>query len=221
MTSTARSTARPSPPHGVLGQVSGADVRAALAERHPPGAALALLSHQLASACLALARRFHRGGKLIVFGNGGGSTDAQHIAVEFVHPVIVGKRALPALSLTNDPSILTGISSGAGFSRIFADQIMLLADPQDIALGVSADGSCQNVLAGLAVARELGLLTVGLAGGGGGQMAEPGQLDHCLVMAADDPELIKEVQVTTYHMLWELTHVFLEQPGLIELGSTQ
>ena len=74
----------------------------ALEQRVKPVEALADDAAQVATACHAMAVRFHRGGKLVCFGSGGPSTDAQHIAVEFVHPVIVGKRALPAISLTGD-----------------------------------------------------------------------------------------------------------------------
>src|ERR1700754_207884 len=82
--------------------------------REEPVVALAEDAAAVALACHAIAVRFHRGGKLIVFGNGGPSTDAQHVAVEFVHPVIVGKRALPAISLTDDVATVTGVANDAG-----------------------------------------------------------------------------------------------------------
>ena len=169
----------------------------------------------VARACHDMARRFHAGGKLIVFGNGGPSTDAQHVAVEFVHPVIVGKRALPALSLTSDVATVTGIARGAGIDEVFAHQVRCLGEPDDIALGISADGDCENVLRGLVEADRRGLLSIGLAGGEGGAMAATG-LDHVLVAHSDDPRVVKEVHVTIYHVLWELVHVFLEQPGVWE-----
>ena len=99
-----------------------------------------------------MARRFAAGGKLIVFGSGAAATDAQHLAVEFVHPVIVGKRALPALSLAADVATLTGVASRDGVREVFARQLRLLADPGDIALGLYADGRCELVGAGLAAA---------------------------------------------------------------------
>ena len=73
----------------------------------------------VAAACHDMAIRFHRGGKLVVFGTGGASTDAQHVAVEFVHPVIVGKRALPAISLTSDIATITGVAAQQGMTEIF------------------------------------------------------------------------------------------------------
>ncbi|MCP2250462.1 D-sedoheptulose-7-phosphate isomerase [Lentzea aerocolonigenes] len=163
-------------------------------------------AEEIARVCLRMAERFRAGGKLVVFGNGGPSTDAQHVAVEFVHPVIVGKRALPAVSLTSDVATLTGVAVREGFAETFAHQVRCLGEPSDIALGLSADGECENVLRGLAVARERGLLTVALAGGGGGRL----EADHVLATASTDPLVVKEIHVTAYHLLWELTHVFLE-----------
>ncbi len=165
-----------------------------------------------------MAVRFHRGGRLIVFGTGGPSADAQHVAVEFVHPVIVGKRALPAISLTADVATVTGIAERDGVDAIFAHQLRYLAEPADIALGISADGDNGSVLAGLVLAKELGLLTVALVGGDGGRIAAAHAADHLLTVASADPCVIKEMQVTTYHVLWELVHVFFEQPGVLDPG---
>jgi D-sedoheptulose 7-phosphate isomerase len=186
-----------------------------LDRRTAPLEDLAAHARDVAETCHAMAVRFHTGGKLVVFGNGGPSTDAQHIAVEFVHPVIVGKRALPAISLTADVATLTGIANRAGLEEVFAHQIRFLAEPADIALGLSTDGNCANVLRGLEQARELGLLTVALVGGDGGGIARAGVADHMLIARSDDPRVVKEVHVTTYHILWELVHVFFEQPGVL------
>ena len=186
--------------------------------RADPTRALAGQADAVAAACHAMAVRFHRGGKLVVFGVGGSSTDAQHVAVEFVHPVIVGKRALPAISLTTDVATVTGIAEQAGVAAIFAHQIRFLAGPADIALGISADGNCASVLAGLVTAKELGLLTVALAGGDGGAIAASPAVDHTLLASSDDPRLVKEMHVTIYHVLWELVHVFFEQPGVLAPG---
>jgi D-sedoheptulose 7-phosphate isomerase len=187
----------------------------AFARRRDPGLALVDQSERVARACHDMAVRFHRGGKLVVFGNGAASTDAQHVAVEFVHPVIVGKRALPAVSLTNDPATLTAIASSRGFDEVFAAQLRLLADPTDIALGMSADGNDTNVRRGLETAHEAGLLTVALVGGDGGAIAGSPAVDHVVTARSDDPAVVKEVHVTVYHVLWELVHVFFEHRGLL------
>jgi D-sedoheptulose 7-phosphate isomerase len=199
------------------GQDSDQAVRA-FERRIGPARELAAQADAVAAACHAMAVRFHRGGRLVVFGTGGASTDAQHVAVEFVHPVIVGKRALPAFSLTTDVATVTGVAARDGMDAIFAHQIRYLAAADDIALGITADGNCPSVLGGLAAARERGLLTIGLAGGNGGALRDSPAVDHLLVTASTDPRVVKELQVTAYHVLWELVHVFFEQPGVLAPG---
>ena len=196
----------------------GAEANRLFELRADPARALAGQADAVAAACHAMAVRFHRGGKLVVFGAGGPSTDAQHVAVEFVHPVIVGKRALPAISLTTDVATVTGIAERDGVAAIFAHQIRFLADPADIALGISADGNSVSVQAGLQAAADLGLLTIALVGGDGGRIAASTAVDHLLLAASDDPRVVKEMHVTTYHVLWELVHVFFEQPGVLAPG---
>src|SRR5947209_1164630 len=169
---------------------------------------------RIAEACWAMAKRFHQGERLLAFGNGAWATDAQHVSVEFVHPVIVGKRALPALALTNDSATLSGLMAGGDRDMPFVRQLKVLARPQDIAMGFSPDGSCTNVVAALEVARQMGLLTLGLAGGDGGQLKQT-QLDFCFVVQTDDPLVIQETHETLYHILWELVHIFFEHEGLL------
>jgi D-sedoheptulose 7-phosphate isomerase len=201
---------------------SGARARRLFGLRDGAADDLAGQAEAVAAACHAMAVRFHQGGRLVVFGTGGPSADAQHVAVEFVHPVIVGKRALPAISLTADVATVTGIAERAGMSAIFSHQLRYLARPADIALGIStlgiaAGGDSPSVVAGLETARELGLLTVALVGGDGNQQA--GKIaDHVLVAGSADPRVVKEMHVTMYHVLWELVHVFFEQPGVLGPG---
>ncbi len=194
------------------------EVSALFERRAAPVLELAEQAGAVAATCHAMAMRFHRGGKLVVFGTGGQSTDAQHVAVEFVHPVIVGKRALPAISLTSDIATITGVAARDGMAGIFAHQIRFLAGPADIALGISADGSCPSVLAGLQAGRELGLLTIALIGGQGGAIGASPAVDHVLATSCTDPRIVKEMHVTAYHVLWELVHVFFEQPGVLGPG---
>lgn len=172
---------------------------------------------RIAEACWAMAGRFHKGGRLLTFGNGAWATDAQHVSVEFVHPVIVGKRALPALALTNDSATLSGLMAGGDTGMPFVRQLKVLARPQDIAMGFSPDGNCTNVVAALTIAKHMGLLTLGLAGGDGGLLGQMRQteLDFCFVVRAGDPLVIQETHETLYHVLWELVHVFFEHEGLL------
>jgi len=211
---------RPGPSPSAGGGADGPDdtVTALFGVREAPVSDFAEQAEAAAVACHAMAARFHEGGKLITFGTGGSSTDAQHVAVEFVHPVIVGKRALPAIALTTDVATVTGVAARDGVAGIFAHQIRYLAEPADIALGLSADGNCPSVLAGLREARERGLLTIALAGGDGGAIAASPDVDHLLLARSADPRIVKELQVTAYHVLWELVHVFFEQPGLLAPG---
>ncbi len=197
---------------------SSGDAASRIERRAAPTRDFADQAAAVAAACHDMAVRFHQGGKLLVFGTGGSSTDAQHVAVEFVHPVIVGKRALPAISLTSDVATVTGVAAQEGMAGIFAHQLRYLAGPADIALGISADGNCAGVLAGLLTARDLGMLTIGLVGGEGGAIGASPGLDHVLVARSDDPRIVKEMHVTAYHVLWELVHVFFEQPGILAPG---
>ena len=158
---------------------------------------LAREQDRLARACLDLARAFARGGTLLAHGAGAARTDAAHVAVEFMHPVIVGKRALPALALPGDG---TGTAALRGLAR-----------GDDVAL-VIAHGPAGDVARGfLAAAGERGLLRLALVGTGG----EPPDADHVFVVPSDDPQVVQEVQETAYHVLWELVHVFFEHPGLL------
>ncbi|HEY9413754.1 MAG TPA: SIS domain-containing protein [Pseudonocardia sp.] len=182
-------------------ELTAAQAAAMFARRVSPARALAADADAIALTCRAMASRFERGGRLVVFGDGDSDCDAAHVVVEFVHPVIVGKRALPALALPG-PDLTT--------------QIELFAEPRDIALGVSTGPGDGQVADALRVARGAGLLTVGLFGGGSapgiqtGPGADSEPAEHLFVVASTDPLVVKEVQVTTYHLLWELVHVFAE-----------
>jgi D-sedoheptulose 7-phosphate isomerase len=187
----------------------------AFARRRDATRALGEDAERIAAACHDIAARFRRGGRLISFGNGAATADAAHLAVEFVHPVVVGKPALPALSLVTDAAVLTGIARRSGFDDTFAAQLRTEAGPDDVAVGISVDGGCRNVALALTEAHERGLLTVALVGGDGAPVASVPGLDHLLRARSSDPAVVKEIHVTAYHVLWELVHVFLERPGAL------
>ena len=168
----------------------------------------------IAEACWAMARRFFQGGRLLAFGNGAQATDAQHVSVEFVHPVIVGKRALPALALTNDSATMSGIMAKGNTDTLFVHQLQVLARSQDIAMGFSLDGNDANVLEALNLAKRMGLLTLCLTGGDGGLSKET-EIDFNFVIQSHDPFVIQETHETLYHVLWELVHIFFEHEGLL------
>ncbi len=169
---------------------------------------------RIAEACWAMARRFFQGGRLLAFGNGAQATDAQHVSVEFVHPVIVGKRALPALALTNDSATMSGLMAKGNTDKLFVYQLQVLARSQDIAMGFSLDGNDANVLDALNLAKRMGLLTLCLTGGDGGLSKEI-EIDFDFVIQSHDPFVIQETHETLYHVLWELVHIFFEHEGLL------
>ena len=173
------------------------------------------------SASWALARAFHDGRKLLVCGNGGSATDAQHIAVEFMHPVTVGRRALPAVCLTNDMAMVTAVANDVGFDDVFTRQIIALAGAGDVLLGVSTSGNSENLLHAFATARRMNLVTVGLAGGDGGRMAamlSDGLLDHCLTVPTSSTHRIQETHVALYHVMWDMVHTFLQHASSAGAG---
>ena len=170
---------------------------------------------QVSQASFAIAQRFQHGGRLLVFGSGRATTDAQHVSVEFVHPVIVGKRALPAIALTNDIASVMGLMQSAGVDEIFAQQVRLLGRHDDIALGLTTDGDDASVLRALEAAHAKDMLTIGMCGAGGRAMARTSTIDFCFVVPSDNPHVVQEVQETVYHILWETVHVFFEHKGLL------
>jgi D-sedoheptulose 7-phosphate isomerase len=191
----------------------------AFEQRQAATTALADEAGTVAATCRAMAARFAAGGRLLTFGNGAAASDAAHLAGEFVHPVIVGKRALPALSLVNDPATLTAVLATEGPDEVFAAPLRCLAVPGDIALGLSPDGNCADVARALGAAHARGLLTVALAGGDGGRLAGSADVDHLVLARATDPAVVKEIHVTIYHVLWELVHVFLDDPDSLREGA--
>ena len=157
-------------------------------------------SERLARLCHRMAERFARGGRLIAFGRSPAArSDVRHVAVEFVHPVIVGKRALPAIGL-------------AGEGGDLAEQVALVAEPDDIAIGFGADEDGGEAVAALALARERGCITLAFAPAGAEWAFEP---------PGADAALRQELVETLYHVLWELVHVFFDHRGLLEGRSAR
>jgi D-sedoheptulose 7-phosphate isomerase len=163
----------------------------------------------LLAAARTLARRFAGGGRLFTMGNGGSSCDAAHIAVEFLHPVTAGRPALPAVNLTADVAMLSAVGNDLGFEHVYVRQLVAQARAGDALLGVSTSGNAANLLAAFAKAKEMGVATIGLAGGDGGRMRAAGLVDHCLVVPSASIHRIQECHVAAYHILWDLVHTLL------------
>lgn len=174
---------------------------------------------QILASSLQMARAFHRGRKLLVCGNGGSATDAQHIAVEFMHPITVGRKALPAICLANDVAMMTAVANDVGFADVFSRQIIALGKDADVLIGISTSGNSKNLVNAFALARQMHITTIGFAGGDGGEMAElklAGLLDYCLIVPTSSIHRIQETHVALYHIMWDVVHTFLQHRGLME-----
>jgi D-sedoheptulose 7-phosphate isomerase len=170
------------------------------------------------AASLQMAKAFQRGHKLLVCGNGGSATDAQHVAVEFMHPITVGRKALPAICLTNDMAMVTAVANDVGFDDIFSRQIIALASPGDVLLGISTSGNSENLAHAFATARRMKLTTIGFGGGDGGKMKQlhsNGLLDVCLTVPTSSIHRIQETHVALYHIMWDMVHTFLQHKALV------
>lgn len=163
----------------------------------------------LVGAAKAIAGVYRRGGRLFSMGNGGSSCDASHVAVEFVHPITVGRPALAAINLVADLAMISAVGNDIGFDHIFARQIAAQGRAGDGLIGISTSGNSANLIAAFAKAKEIGIATIGLAGGDGGKMKTPGVVDHCLVVPTTSIHRIQESHVTAYHILWDLVHTLL------------
>ncbi len=149
------------------------------------------------------------GGKILLCGNGGSAADAQHIAAEYVGRYKRERRALPALALTTDTSILTAIGNDYGIEQIFARQIAALGQAGDILFALSTSGNSPNIIAAARVARELGLFVVGLTG------MQPSLLqrecDLCLRVSSADTPRVQQTHIALLHVICELTDTAFER----------
>jgi D-sedoheptulose 7-phosphate isomerase len=149
-----------------------------------------------------IAESLRSGGKVLTFGNGGSAADAQHLAGELVGRFLKDRPALAAVALTTDPSVITAIGNDMGYDAVFRRQVEALGRPGDVAVGISTSGRSPNVVEALRVARERGLLTVGLTGGGGGRL---GGLVHYLIdVPHHGTPRIQEVHGMVVHILCEI-----------------
>ncbi len=170
----------------------------------------------LIEAARAVAKVYQQKGRIFTMGNGGSSCDAAHFAVEFQHPVTAGRPALPAMNLCVDTAMISAVSNDVGVQHIFVRQLGAHAQAIDGVVGFSTSGNSENLMHGYRKAKELGLTTIGFAGGDGGQMKSSGLLDHCLVVDTDSIHRVQEVHVACYHILWDLVHTLLaDQRGLL------
>jgi D-sedoheptulose 7-phosphate isomerase len=163
--------------------------------------------------CATMAARFQDGGRLWVMGNGGSACDAQHVAVEFVHPIIEKRRALPALDLVSQVPVITAISNDKDYAKIFVDQLELWGKPGDMALALSTSGQSPNLIYALQAARRKSMLAVAFAGKDGGRIVDAA--DYCFIVPSFSIHRIQECQVALLHIVWDLIHVALGEEDVI------
>ena len=161
---------------------------------------------QLSSTAFAIHERLSRGGKLILFGNGGSATDANDWALDCVLPR-PGHRPIPAISLSMEPANITALANDVGSDVIFLRQLMAHAQPEDVVVGISTSGGSRNIVMALEEARKRKLLTVALLGNDGGEIYRRGLVDFPVIVRSDYIPRIQEIQASAYHVILETLEV--------------
>lgn len=169
------------------------------------------MGEEIVSAVNLLVSVLSNGGKVLLMGNGGSAADAQHFAAELVGRFLMERKALPAIALSTDTSILTAVGNDYGFNDVFKRQVAALAKPEDLVVGISTSGNSPNVLCALEAARETGCSTMALLGGDGGKIAP--LVDLPLVVPVKKTPHVQECHLTIIHMLCDLVERALFQPA--------
>jgi D-sedoheptulose 7-phosphate isomerase len=149
------------------------------------------------------------GKKILIFGNGGSAADAQHLAAEFVNRFLIERPPLPAIALSTDTSVITSIGNDYDFSEIFSKQIRAIGHAGDVAWGISTSDTSKNVLKGLEQAKKMDLITIGLTGKDGGDIAAI--VDHSMNVASNSTPRIQEVHITVGHVICQMVDLKLFQ----------
>lgn len=157
---------------------------------------------KVALAAEMLVASIKAGGKVLIFGNGGSASDAQHIAAELVNRLTYDRPPIAAIALTTDTSILTSVGNDSTFDEVFERQLRALGRAGDVALAISTSGNSPNVLRAVAAARELSIKVIGLTGRSGGKLAAAADL--ALVVETDSTQRIQETHITIGHILCEI-----------------
>jgi D-sedoheptulose 7-phosphate isomerase len=163
-------------------------------------------SEQISTVAFAIQERLQRGGKLILFGNGGSATDANDWAIDCILPP-AGYKSIPAVSLSMEPANITAVANDVGTDVIFLRQLIAQAQPEDVAIGISTSGGSKNIIMALDEARRRNMLTVALLGYDGGEILRRGLADYPIVVHCDYIPRIQEVQASIYHIIRELGEV--------------
>ena len=143
-----------------------------------------------------------QGRKILIMGNGGSAADAQHFAAELVGRFLKNRKALPAIALTTDTSILTAVANDFGYDQVFVRQVEALADPGDVVVGISTSGHSANVLDAIDMAKNNNCRTVAFLGGDGGKISA--QVELALIVPVAETPRIQEVHLTMIHILCDI-----------------
>ncbi len=157
---------------------------------------------RIVQVAMLIANAFRNGNKVLLFGNGGSSTDAAHIAAEFVGRYQRERMPLPAIALATDIAAITCIANDYGYEELFARQVRAHGRKDDIAIGISTSGNSPNVLKGVEAARDCGLITIAWTGANGGKLA--GLVDYPFIVPSTVTSRIQESHITLGHVLCEL-----------------
>ncbi len=157
--------------------------------------------------------RFLSGGRLFSIGNGGSACDAEHAAIEFMHPIFEKRRALQAISLTSSSALLTALANDIDFKKVFTKQLDMLALDVDILLAISTSGMSANIIDAVKFARGKGMLTVSFLGKDGGRLAD--LADYDFVVPSFSIHRIQEAHTLLLHVLWDCVHLSMGEDDLI------
>jgi D-sedoheptulose 7-phosphate isomerase len=161
----------------------------------------------------AIIKALKMGNKVILFGNGGSAADSQHIAAELVSRFLRERKALPAIALTTDTSILTAIGNDYSFDHVFSRQVEALGQAGDVAIGISTSGNSQNVIKALRAAKQMGMMTIGFTGENGGELKNC--VDVCFHAPSQSTPHIQEAHITVAHAICDIVeHEFSTNPEL-------
>jgi D-sedoheptulose 7-phosphate isomerase len=157
---------------------------------------------EIADAALLITEALSKGGKIILFGNGGSAADAQHIAGELTGRFRMERKALPAMALSVNSSLVTSLGNDYGFPEIFSRQIEAFGKIGDVAVGISTSGNSENVVAAVKKAREAGLKTITLTGASGGRLSSIA--DVPIRCPSNDTPCIQQMHILCGHAICEI-----------------
>lgn len=160
-----------------------------------------------------MASSFTNGRRLFVIGNGGSSCDAEHVSVEFMHPIFEKRKPLPCICLTSQSALVSAIANDVDFSAVYTLQLAQLAQPADMVLAISTSGMSANLVRALQEARAKGLITIAFSGKDGGRLTAVA--DWNFIVPSYSIHRIQETHVMLLHILWDLVHLNLGEEDIV------